>query len=199
METCQGSTVMMLTYRRKSVSEISSLCGSPSHIFMLLLRCPYSFTLADLLCKKHWIHMYILPETPFSGILSRGPSHQTLSKAFIRLKKAKTAFFCIFFGYHSFSIPVADWGCSQLLYSALYQLHVQGQNLLGWAPLRLGTWLCLYLTIHRDNTITTISRLQHSHAIVMGRCMILTPLRRQAFSDLEGLYGCNFWNFSSPR
>ena len=53
LETCRGSTVLMLlVYSRKSVGEISTPCGTP-RIFTLLLKCPSSFTLANLSCKKH--------------------------------------------------------------------------------------------------------------------------------------------------
>ena len=65
---------------------MTPFCGT-SHIFTLFLRCPSSFTFADLSCRKHRIHLYILPETPLSGIFSRRPSRQTLSKAFVRSKK----------------------------------------------------------------------------------------------------------------
>ena len=82
LETCRGSTVvMLLMYRRKSVGEMTPPCGTPSRIFTLLLRWPSSFTLADLSCRKHRIHLYIFPEMPLSSIFSRRPSRQTLSKA----------------------------------------------------------------------------------------------------------------------
>ena len=53
--------MMLLIYRRKSVGEITPPCGTPG-IFTLLLKCPSSFTIADLSCKKYRIHLYSLPE-----------------------------------------------------------------------------------------------------------------------------------------
>ena len=95
-----GSTVvMLLMYRRKNVGEMTPPCGTPSRIFTLLLKWPSSFILADLSCRKHRIHLYILPEPPLSSIFSRRPSCQTLSKAFSRSKK--TTFF---FSWKAFSI-----------------------------------------------------------------------------------------------
>ena len=105
LETCRGSTVvMLLMYRRKSVGEMTPPCGTPSRIFTLLLRWPSSFTLADLSCRKHRIHLYIFPEMPLSSIFSRRPSRQTLSKAFVRSKKTETTFF---FSWKAFSISWA--------------------------------------------------------------------------------------------
>ena len=75
--------MMLLMYRRKSVGEMTSPCGTP-RIFTRLLKCPSSFTLADLSCRKHRVYLYILPEMPLSSIFSRRPSRQTLSKAFVR-------------------------------------------------------------------------------------------------------------------
>ena len=93
LEKCLGSTVvMLLMFRRKSVGEMTPPFGTP-HIFTLLLKWPSSFTLADLLCRKHWIHLHILIETPLSSIFSRRPSCQTLSKAFVRSKETETTFF----------------------------------------------------------------------------------------------------------
>ena len=104
LETCQGSTVvMLLMYGRRSVGEMTPPCGTP-HSFTLLLKWPSSFTLDDLSCKKHQIHLYILPETPLSSIFSRKPSHQTLSKAFVRSKKIETTFF---FSWKAFSVSWA--------------------------------------------------------------------------------------------
>ena len=96
IQLCSLSTVshwvlMLLMYRRKTVGEMTPLCGTP-RIFTLLLKWPSSFTLADLSCRKHPIHLYILPETPLSSIFSR-PSSQTLSKGFVRSKKTETTFF----------------------------------------------------------------------------------------------------------
>ena len=79
-------------------------CGTPSRIFTLLLKWPSSFTLADLSCRKHRIHLIILPETLLSSIFSRGPSRQTLSKGFVRSKKTETTFF---FSWKAFSISWA--------------------------------------------------------------------------------------------
>ena len=93
LETCRGSTVVMLMCRRKSVGEMTPPCGTPSRIFTLLLKWPSSFILADLSCRKHRVHLYILPEQPLSSIFSRRPSRQTLSKAFVRSKKTETTFF----------------------------------------------------------------------------------------------------------
>ena len=93
LETCRGSTVvMLLMYRRKSVGEMTPPCGTPSRIFTLLLKWPSSFILADLSCRKHRIHLYILPEPLLSSIFSRRPSRQTLSKAFVRSKKTENLF-----------------------------------------------------------------------------------------------------------
>ena len=84
--------MMVLMHRRKRVDEITSPCGTTSRISMLLLRCPSSYTLADLLCEEHRIHLYIRPETPLSSICRRRPSRQILSEAFARSKKAETTF-----------------------------------------------------------------------------------------------------------
>ena len=91
LETCRGSTVVMLIYRRKSVGEVTPPCGTP-RIFTLLLKWPSNFILADLSCRKHRIRLYILPEPPLSSILSRRPSRLTLSKAFVRSMKTDNLF-----------------------------------------------------------------------------------------------------------
>ena len=68
----------------------------------LLLKWTSSFILADLSCRQHRIHLYILPEPPLSSIFSRRPSRQTLSKAFVRSKKTEATFF--FLERHSLSL-----------------------------------------------------------------------------------------------
>ena len=109
LETCQGSTVLMfLMYRRKNVDGMTPLCGTPC-ISTLLLKCPSSFTLADLSSRKHRIHLYILPETPLSSIFVRRPSCQTLSKVFIRLKKTETIFFFSWKAFSVFWVMRASW------------------------------------------------------------------------------------------
>ena len=83
----------------------------PSRIFTFLLKWPSSFTLADLSCRKHRIHLYILPETPLSSIFSRRPSRQTLSKAFVSQRKQRQPF--SFLERHSLS--PGPWGPADLL------------------------------------------------------------------------------------
>ena len=78
---------------------------------MLLLKWPSSFTLADLLCRKHRIYLYVLPETPLSSIFSRRPSRQTLSKTFVRSKKQRQPY--SFLERHSLSL--GQWGPADLL------------------------------------------------------------------------------------
>ena len=112
LETCTGSTVEMLIYRRKSVGEMTPPCGTPSRIFMLFLKSPSSFTLADLSCRKHRIHLYILPETR-SQVSSTGKLHARLyQKLLLGRRKQKQPF--SFLERHSLSL--GQWGSADLLY-----------------------------------------------------------------------------------
>ena len=105
---------MLFMYRRKSVGEMTPPCGTRSLILMLSLMYASSLTLADLSCRKHRIHLYILPDIRLWNTFSRRPSHHTLSNAFVRSKKTATTFF---FSWNAFSISWtirASW-CSVLL------------------------------------------------------------------------------------
>ena len=78
---------MLLMYRTKNVGEMTPPCGTPSLILTLSLMYPSSLTLADLSCRKHWIHLYILPDTRLWSTFSRRPSRHTLSNAFCQIKE----------------------------------------------------------------------------------------------------------------
>ena len=105
LETCWGSTVaMLLMYRKKSVSDMTPPCGTPSRIFTLLLKWSSSFTLADLSCRKHRTHLYIPPETPLSCIFSKRRSRQTLSKVLLGRRKQRQP---LFFSWKASSISWA--------------------------------------------------------------------------------------------
>ena len=59
-------------------------CVIPSLIFTLSLRCPSTFTRADLSWRKQRIHLNVRPDTPVWSTLRSNTSLHTLSKALDR-------------------------------------------------------------------------------------------------------------------
>ena len=112
LHTARSSTRRVLEACRdvvdvqKSVGEMTPPCGTPRLFVCLLVflflfflcvhKCPSSFTLADLSCRKHRIHLYILPER-HSQVSLAGDLYARLCTKLLAPYSVFFSFFCFFF------------------------------------------------------------------------------------------------------